>query len=139
MRKIVEEIKVLQSKESGCVLNLRGASLVGHQGEGHSYAAQTVCRSRAGSGVILSIGEPRCGVGGNRIRDASGAEGRTRRATGGIQRAAGIDAAGFGYEFDRQREEARQAATDARGPQARVRRTTGRGMAGCMQRRGGPQ
>ena len=42
MQEILEEIKELQSKERGCVFDLRAASPVGHDVEGRSYAAQTV-------------------------------------------------------------------------------------------------
>ena len=49
MREILEEIKVLQSKESRCVPSLRGASSVG-LGEGdRSYAARSVSRG----GLVL--------------------------------------------------------------------------------------
>ena len=42
MREILEEIKVLQRKSRGCVPNFRGASPVGRDKGGCSYAARTV-------------------------------------------------------------------------------------------------
>ena len=46
MWEILKEIRELQFKERGCMPHLRGASLVGQDVGGHSYAARTVSRSR---------------------------------------------------------------------------------------------
>ena len=48
MREILEEIKVLQNKERGCVPNQRGTILVSRDEGGCSYAAQTDDRSGPG-------------------------------------------------------------------------------------------
>ena len=58
MREILEEIKVLQNKERRCVPNLQGASPVGCDREGRSYAPWTVRRGRlnrrcCGHGSVL--------------------------------------------------------------------------------------
>ena len=52
MREILQEIKVLQSKRSGCVPNMQGASPVGRDRGGRSYAAQAVSSSGAEPGEV---------------------------------------------------------------------------------------
>ena len=46
MRETLEEIKVLRSKERGCVPNLQGASPVGREDGGRSYVARSVSSGR---------------------------------------------------------------------------------------------
>ena len=62
MREILEEIKVLQSKDRGCVPNLRVTSSVSRGGGSHSYVARAVSsgglkRATSWEVTILEAGE----------------------------------------------------------------------------------